>query len=730
MHPAVRFIFVLHDHQPVGNFHGVVEDAYQKSYLPFLDLLQQHPAIRIALHTSGSLAEWLEINHPEYFDRLASLTAAGQIEIVGGGFSEPILAMLPSRDRVGQIRQYNHWLEQRLQTKVSGVWVAERVWDSSMTADLATAGVEWTILDDFHFKAAGLGEEELDRYWITESDGRTIRVLPGSEHLRYTIPFASPDDTIEHLRTLALRRQDALAVFSDDGEKFGVWPDTHKTCFQDGWLQKFFNLLEANQEWITMSLPSDVIRNDPPGGTIWLPECSYREMTEWALQPEQQVACIKARQKAQRDPNQAGILPFIRGGSWKNFRYRYPEANEMYARMMVVSNRLARHSAKSMTDKTAYQEAVASLYRGQCNCAYWHGAFGGIYLPHLRNAIYKELITAENALDHAEGRPATWVDAASSDYNFDSKTEVRLSNEHVDLWLAPSVGGMLYEFDLRKQRHNLLATLDRRPEAYHDEVLVGPGNARSIIDPSQLATFKQEGLDKKIQYDTNRRKSCIDHFFDVDASVADIISGTAMERGDFATGSYEASIRRNPDRMQVLLSRKGNVWGIPLTLSKAITLSAGSDTVEIGYRLEDLPENFCQHLAIEFNFAGLPAGTTGRCFRNKEGLDLGHLGTPLDLKETSHLCLEDDWLDIRATLNCSVASNGGHAGFWTFPIESVSQSEGGFELIHQSTVVIPHWIVTPDSSGCWQVGMKLSVGGLAEYVDTIGQTKKISADIS
>ncbi len=730
MHPAVRFIFVLHDHQPVGNFHGVVEDAYQKSYLPFLDLLQQHPAIRIALHTSGSLAEWLEINHPEYFDRLASLTAAGQIEIVGGGFSEPILAMLPSRDRVGQIRQYNHWLEQRLQTKVSGMWVAERVWDSSMTADLATAGVEWTILDDFHFKAAGLGEEELDRYWITESDGHTIRVLPGSEHLRYTIPFASPDDTIEHLRTLALRRQDALAVFSDDGEKFGVWPDTHKTCFQDGWLQKFFNLLEANHEWITMSLPSDVIRNDPPGGTIWLPECSYREMTEWALQPEQQVACIKARQKAQRDPNQAGILPFIRGGSWKNFRYRYPEANEMYARMMVVSNRLARHSGKSMTDKTAYQEAVASLYRGQCNCAYWHGAFGGIYLPHLRNAIYKELITAENALDHAEGRPATWVDAASSDYNFDSKTEVRLSNEHVDLWLAPSVGGMLYEFDLRKQRHNLLATLDRRPEAYHDEVLVGPGNARSIIDPSQLATFKQEGLDKKIQYDTNRRKSCIDHFFDVDASVADIISGTAMERGDFATGSYEASIRRNPDRMQVLLSRKGNVWGIPLTLSKAITLSAGSDTVEIGYRLEDLPENFCQHLAIEFNFAGLPAGTTGRCFRNKEGLDLGHLGTPLDLKETSHLCLEDDWLDIRATLNCSVASNGGHAGFWTFPIESVSQSEGGFELIHQSTVVIPHWIVTPDSSGCWQVGMKLSVGGLAEYVDTIGQTKKISADIS
>ena len=89
MHPAVRFVFVLHDHQPVGNFHDVVEGAYQKSYLPFLDLLQQHPSIRIALHTSGPLAEWLESNHPEYLDRLASLAAARQVEIVGGGVRIP-----------------------------------------------------------------------------------------------------------------------------------------------------------------------------------------------------------------------------------------------------------------------------------------------------------------------------------------------------------------------------------------------------------------------------------------------------------------------------------------------------------------------------------------------------------------------------------------------------------------------------------------------------------------
>jgi len=673
MSNAVRLCFVLHDHQPVGNFDGVFEQAYQDSYRPMLDLLARHPGIRLALHTSGPLAEWLEANHPEYLDRLAELAAAKQIEIVGGAFYEPVLAMLPARDRIGQIRRYTDWLEHRLRTKVTGMWVAERVWDPGMTADLAAAGIDWTILDDFHFKAAGLADDQLDRHWLTEGDGRTLTVFPVSEHLRYVIPFAAPEATLEHLRFLAARRHGALAVFGDDGEKFGVWPDTHRTCFEEGWLEQFFSLLEANADWIRMTLPSEVIREEPPAGTIWLPECSYREMTEWVLPPAKQLACIEARQAAKTDPQLAAIEPFVRGGSWRNFRHRYPEANEMYARMLVVSNRLARLGTTGPVDRQAYDEAVAATYRGQCNCAYWHGAFGGIYLPHLRNAVYRELITAENALDRAEGRTSPWGEAVSSDYTFDGRTAVRLSNEHVDCWLAPATGGMLYELDLRRQRHNLLATLDRRPEAYHAQVLAGPGKARSIIDASQLATFKQEGLERMVRYDTIRRKSLIDHFYDVDATASAVAGGDAMERGDFATGFYEASIRRNPDRIQVLLSRVGNVWGIPLKLSKAVTLSAGSDTIEIGYKLEGLPAEFCQHLAVEFNFAGLPADAVGRCFRNGDGCDLGQLGSRLDLKEVSQLSLEDDWLDIRATLNCQVASNGGLAGVWTFPIESGSQ---------------------------------------------------------
>ncbi|MEY3204555.1 MAG: Alpha-amylase 1 [Planctomycetota bacterium] len=711
MHPAVRFVFVLHDHQPVGNFDGVFEQAYLDSYRPFLDLLERHPSIRLALHTSGPLAEWLDRHHPDYLDRLASLAARGQIEIVGGGFYEPVLAMLPARDRIAQITSYTRWLEHRLHTKVSGMWVAERVWDPGMTKDVAAAGIEWTILDDSHFKAAGLTDDQLDRHWLTEGDGATLAVFPVSERLRYVIPFAAPEATLDHLRFLATRRHGALAVFGDDGEKFGVWPDTHRTCFSEGWLARFFEMLEANRDWIEMCLPSEVVRDTPPAGTVWLPECSYREMTEWVLPPESQLACVAARTLAASDERLAPVARFIRGGSWRNFRMRYPEAGEMYARMMAVSARLDGLRTAPGVDRAGLAEAEQALHRGQCNCAYWHGAFGGIYLPHLRNAIYTELIAADAALDRAESRSGPRIDTAHDDFDFDGRDEIRVTSDLLDCWLAPARGGILYELDLRGPRHNLLATLDRRPEAYHAQVLAGPGAARSIVDASQVAKFKQEGLERMVRFDRTRRKSLVDHFWDVDVAAAAIVDGSACERGDFTEGVYTHELHRTADRIEVRLTRAGNAWGIPFTLSKTLCVRPGSPTIEIAYMLSGLPADFRQHLAVELNFAGMPAQADGRFFYDASGQSLGELGTCLDLPIASRLGLVDDWLGIDAALSIGPASNGADAGIWTFPIQTVSQSEGGFELVHQSVVVMPHWIVTPDPRGSWRVAFTLTLGG-------------------
>ncbi len=118
---------------------------------------------------------------------------------------------------------------------------------------------------------------------LTEDEGRVLSVFPGSERLRYTIPFADPQQTIEHLAKIAAEHPNAIAVFGDDGEKFGTWPETKKHVYDDGWLVRFFDALVQNQEWIQVTTLAEAFDNVPPAGKIYLPDCSYREMTEWVL---------------------------------------------------------------------------------------------------------------------------------------------------------------------------------------------------------------------------------------------------------------------------------------------------------------------------------------------------------------------------------------------------------------------------------------------------------------
>src|SRR5690348_4128035 len=129
---GLRLIFALHNHQPVGNFDGVFETAYRDSYEPFLALAEEYADIPFVLHTSGPLMEWLAERKPDYVARLRTMVQSGQVEILGGGFFEPILTMIPRRDRVGQIRSYAEYLNDLFGTHVRGMWVPERVWEPGL----------------------------------------------------------------------------------------------------------------------------------------------------------------------------------------------------------------------------------------------------------------------------------------------------------------------------------------------------------------------------------------------------------------------------------------------------------------------------------------------------------------------------------------------------------------------------------------------------------------------
>lgn len=702
-HP-IRLCLALHNHQPVGNFDGVFEQSYQDSYLPFLDIFAEYTDLKISLHTSGPLMEWLDENHPDYVDRLASLVTAGRIEILGGAFYEPILTMIPSADRRGQISDYTNWLGSRLGAEIRGMWTPERVWEQSLTKDVAAAGISYTLLDDFHFQNAGLTSEQLYGHYVTEDEGHLLYIFPGSERLRYLIPFQPAEDTIGYLRHIADTQENAILVFGDDGEKFGTWPDTKAHVYENGWLRSFFDALSQNRDWIMTTTLSEALDNVPPVGKIYLPEGSYREMTEWALPRDKQTTYDRLCHSMEGDERWNELKSFIRGGYWRNFKVKYTETDEMYSRMMAVSQRL-QAAENAGLDDALLKQARRELYRGQCNCSYWHGAFGGVYLPHLRNAVYNHLIAADNLLDRAEGRPINWVEAKAADYNFDGSQEVRLENNKLVCLLAPNRGGQLYELDVRAICHNLSATLTRRPESYHEKVLRGPNQGGDdVASIHDRVVFKQEGLNEHLQYDAVDRKSLIDRFYATGVTPESIRDGHGTEILDFLGQPFETRIRRKEDRIQVMLSNFGELDGNPIKLIKGVTLDAGSSAVEISYLIEGLPQDQTYNFGVEFNFAGLPAGQDDRYFSDGEGNPLGQLQTQLVQNDTAALNMTDEWLGIRVGFQVDRPTN-----FWTFPIQTVSQSEGGFELVHQSVSVHTLWPVRGNEQRLWSATMMLEV---------------------
>ena len=107
MAKKVYFIFGIHNHQPVGNFPEVFERGYKVCYRPFIQAMKKHPSIKWSLHLSGILWDYFENAHPEYIDEVKQMVKKGQLELVTGGYYEPIIPVIPDADKKGQILMLN-----------------------------------------------------------------------------------------------------------------------------------------------------------------------------------------------------------------------------------------------------------------------------------------------------------------------------------------------------------------------------------------------------------------------------------------------------------------------------------------------------------------------------------------------------------------------------------------------------------------------------------------------
>jgi hypothetical protein len=699
----ISLALTLHNHQPIGNFGWVFADVFEQAYRPMVEALQRHPNVRLGLHYTGPLLEWLIAERPAFIADLRALVEREQVEILGGGLYEPVLATLPERDRIGQLRRMADALEDAFGRRPRGAWLAERVWEPDIPTSLAAAGYGWTIVDDAHFRAAAIPEDEMWGPYTTEDQGRLISVFGTEQGLRYRIPFREVDEVIDYLREHATEAGERVGTMGDDGEKFGAWPTTWEHCWGKGrWVERFFEALEANADWLTTVRSSDWLASNGPVGRVYLPTSSYSEMGEWALPPDESRA-FAATLHHDRDVG-APEARWLRGAFWRNFQVKYREINDLHKQMLRVSDKV-----EAMEPGEARTEALDHLFRGQSNDCYWHGLFGGIYIAHMRAATLHHLIAAEALADASTG---TLARAETRDLDLDGRDEVLLANAGEVVTIDLDEGAGIGAWDLRTARHAVTGVLRRRPEAYHQtlreheaaavasvaaEAGGGEGGAPASIHDRVLV--KEEGLSAHLIYDDYERRSGLIRVLASDAAPDTWAAGGRGELGDLATGPFRVAKLGDGE---AIVTRDGlaSVDGSRIPLSAQTTIRLGGGAADPSLTWEATVENLgdrplVARIGVEWATTMLGGGGNPDASWVIGGVETRHDATRADAG-VSTLEQGNRWLRTSIETDVSPAADA-----WIAPIETVSNSEAGFERVYQGSALLLSWPVDLPPGARW-----------------------------
>ncbi|MFH1768549.1 MAG: alpha-amylase/4-alpha-glucanotransferase domain-containing protein [Candidatus Omnitrophota bacterium] len=659
----VYFLFGVHDHQPVGNFPHIFEEAFDKCYSPFFDILEKYPAIKCNVHISGPLYDWLLSSRKEFIDKLKRLSKKNQLEIISGGYYEPILPIISDEDKSAQIDLMNKFIRNTFGQKARGIWIAERVWEPYLASVIRRAGLEYTFLDDTHFRYAGLNRKEFTGYYTTENSRESVYVFPISKTLRYKIPFSKAQEAIDTLNSFA-QDSDVLVTLFDDGEKFGLWPQTFDWVYNKGWLESFFSLLAREKDNIVTLTAKEAVEKFSPRGIVYLPTASYEEMGEWVLEPESFRSYEKLKNCIKNSPDSGSFNNFIRGGFFRNFYTKYPRLNFMHKRMLSLSEKI--RAAAAGGDKNA----LKYLFMAQCNCGYWHGIFGGFYLGHIRSAIYENLIKAEKEFDRKTLKET--LSAQIFDMDLDGFQETIIKNDKLIAVLSDR-GGAILDFSLKDVDFNLLNTITRREESYHqkirEKVKQESGPVSSIHD---TANFKDDNLDKFLVYDNYEKVSLTDHLVHKNLTIESVNSGhSACVFADKAYKNNGITKKKSSLTVKYFYQEDG------LSFSKDITFSKGAAfTAEYKFNQRKSLNDY--DFAVEFNlFLQSPQDVTFKA-GGKDGIPQGESA----FSGIDTFAIKDKFKGIYIEFVFDKAN------VFVKPLFSVSSSESGFERVHQQFTIL------------------------------------------
>jgi len=439
-------------------------------------------------------------------------------------------------------------------------------------------------------------------------------------------------------------------------------------------------------------------------------------MDEWSLPTEAMVEYGKVVERLKGGTEGEKVRRFIKGGFWRNFFAKYPESNDLHKRVLHLREKIA--NAKKRPDSKD-RDPLLYLHQAQCNDAYWHGVFGGLYLPHLRHALYENLIKGEALHDQQMHREKDWIDLEKLDFNGDGEEEVILKSPEMVLVFSGR-GGSLLEMDDRSKAFNILGSLTRRKEGYHHNLLESREQAsRDEASTTKTKTIheifhsKEEGLDQYLYFDGYRRVSFLDHFIAEPMHFESFRRCQYQEDGDFIQEPYEINVREMGKWQGVLFSRSGGLrkdgGKDPMRIEKSFSLLPSQKTVQAVYRITFGGEKRRTNFGIEFNI-NLLAGDAPDRYYDIPGhpLEDRRLASIGELENVSEIQLVDEWVGMKAILKMDRNCN-----LWRFPIETVSLSESGFERIFQGSCLLLYWPLDLEPGGEFGVTIELGTRNIS-----------------
>ncbi|HUX98491.1 MAG TPA: alpha-amylase/4-alpha-glucanotransferase domain-containing protein [Candidatus Deferrimicrobium sp.] len=659
---VINFPIVFHFHQPVGNFGHIIEVAYKLSYLPLIETLDNFRKVKAGLHFTGYLLEWLVDQHPEYITLLKELIDRKQVEIIGGAFYEPIIAMIPDEDKLQQIELLRDFTKEHFGVDTQGFWLAERVWEPHLPRILEEAKIKYIFIDDYHLRMNGLTEEETFYTYITEEQGARVIVVPINEPLRYITPWKPVEETIKYLSANAIAEPERLICMIDDAEKFGLWGTTNKICFKEGydgtpWMSKLFSLVERTP-WIRNITLAEYFQEFQPRGLIYMPTASYDKMSYWVLPTPERITLEKLIELAKNNKieHSKDLLKFLRGGFWRQFLVKYYESNNMHKKMMYVREKL-RWVEKEMGRDERTKKAKREIFKAQCNDPYWHGQFGGIYFGFMRQNMYGYLIEAEKIIEKLVGHKITPA-ILKMDFDKDGREEVLMETALINLYFHPFRGGSLFEIDHKEKSSNILNTFQRRKEAYYKD------NLTYVVDRW-------------------RRYAFYDHFIGKEVGLKEIAEDNYQDLGNFLQKHYSSEVQQGENIASVRLSAEGIVRidnkASSLAVSKFFEVLDNKKDIRITFKIENQGE---EPISV-YHLTDIPLYLTG----DVNSITLK--GDKTDSEILEPISFVGKSIQIQAKQNDIKVkiSLDDPCDIYKYTLETYARTNGGYESLYQGTVL-------------------------------------------